>query len=229
MVQTRRGQKRNNPESPKKPANDDVKSTPTPPTTPGKSTPSKATTPVQSSQKKRKETPSIEMPTSDNSSGLSTVGSPPKSPPKSSKPGLQGGAEHKIHFEFGGPIGAIGVIFGLPLVIFALHFLCNKDYCVGHHQFSIDAILKNLPSLQSLYSRESLVMYSGWMAFHVILERLLPGKQNTVLSLRFACCVVYLLNLPCPVTRNIVIRFRFQNVPAQGKRLRAYSWRTARS
>lgn len=39
-------------------------------------------------------------------------------------------SSHKIEYEFGGPVGALGVIFGLPLVIFALYFLCNKDVCV---------------------------------------------------------------------------------------------------
>jgi hypothetical protein len=39
-------------------------------------------------------------------------------------------SSHPIEYEFGGPIGAAGVIFGLPFVIFALYFICNKDVCV---------------------------------------------------------------------------------------------------
>lgn len=34
---------------------------------------------------------------------------------------------HHIEYEFGGPIGAFGVIVGLPLVMFTLYFLSNKN------------------------------------------------------------------------------------------------------
>ena len=35
-----------------------------------------------------------------------------------------------VQYEFGGPIGALGVVLGLPLVTIALFFLCNKDVCL---------------------------------------------------------------------------------------------------
>lgn len=38
---------------------------------------------------------------------------------------------HAIEYEFGGPIGALAVVIFLPLVVYALFFLCNKDNCVG--------------------------------------------------------------------------------------------------
>jgi Delta14-sterol reductase len=38
---------------------------------------------------------------------------------------------HAIEYEFGGPIGALAVVVFLPLVVYALFFLCNKDNCVG--------------------------------------------------------------------------------------------------
>jgi len=34
-----------------------------------------------------------------------------------------------IHYEFGGPIGTFFIIIGLPVVIYFLFFICNKDIC----------------------------------------------------------------------------------------------------
>ena len=31
----------------------------------------------------------------------------------------------EIHYEFGGPVGALGVMVGLPLVIYLLYFACG--------------------------------------------------------------------------------------------------------
>ena len=39
-------------------------------------------------------------------------------------------AVNTVQYEFGGPIGALGVVLGLPLVTILLFFLCNKDVCV---------------------------------------------------------------------------------------------------
>lgn len=82
-------------------------------------------------------------------------------------------------FEFGGPIGALGVIFGLPIVILALYFLCNEKMCINFSNISTQwsTVVTSLPkSWESLFSREATIMYLGWMAFHVILERILPGQ-----------------------------------------------------
>lgn len=39
-------------------------------------------------------------------------------------------AAHAIEYEFGGPMGALAVVVFLPLVVYALFFLCNKDVCL---------------------------------------------------------------------------------------------------
>jgi hypothetical protein len=80
---------------------------------------------------------------------------------------------HKtIHFEFGGPLGAAGVIFGLPLVIYLLYFLCNDSVCL-HSPWSFDWTdwYTKLPSWVALFSWEATYMYLGWIALHVLLER----------------------------------------------------------
>ena len=33
-------------------------------------------------------------------------------------------------YEFGGPIGAVATMVMLPVVVYALYFLCGADYCV---------------------------------------------------------------------------------------------------
>ena len=69
-----------------------------------------------------------------------------------------------MEYEFGGPLGALGVIVGLPLVIFLLYFLCNKDVCMTN-PFSFawgTWFTKHLPhSLGALYSTEAMYMYVG--------------------------------------------------------------------
>ncbi len=86
-----------------------------------------------------------------------------------------------VHYEFGGPIGALGVIIGLPVVIYGLYFLCNGERCLDFHNMSSpqfwSEFQSTLPSsLSDLVTSEAAHMYLGWMLFHVILERILPGE-----------------------------------------------------
>ena len=39
-------------------------------------------------------------------------------------------AASKPHYEFGGPIGALGIIFGLPAVCYGLVLFCNANGCI---------------------------------------------------------------------------------------------------
>ena len=49
-----------------------------------------------------------------------------KAAPQASK------STHAVEYEFGGPIGALAVVVFLPLVVFALFFLCNKEVCLSN-------------------------------------------------------------------------------------------------
>ena len=85
--------------------------------------------------------------------------------------------EKEIHYEFGGPIGALGVIVGLPVVIYALYFLCNDSVCMHNPlDFNWDSFAKQI-NFDTFFSTEGTVMYLGWMAFSVLLERILPGES----------------------------------------------------
>ncbi|KAJ1442950.1 ergosterol biosynthesis ERG4/ERG24 family-domain-containing protein [Ochromonadaceae sp. CCMP2298] len=88
--------------------------------------------------------------------------------------------------EFGGPWGALGVILGLPVVIYGLFFLCSQHRCLHTHHLlsslhllpnpsqSFDWDLTTIPT--ALFSYEGSLMYLGWFLLCVLLERILPGE-----------------------------------------------------
>lgn len=104
--------------------------------------------------------------------------------------------EAKVHFEFGGPIGAVGVIFGLPLVIYALFFLCKENICVENPlEFDWKNFLKTLPtSVEAVFSKEANVMYLGWMALHTVLSLVLPGETAEGVKLEDGTRLKYTLS-----------------------------------
>jgi hypothetical protein len=81
--------------------------------------------------------------------------------------------------EFGGTPGAIGVILGLPLVIYMLYFLCNKDVCMGSpFSFSWNGFFAMASgALDHLTSPEAWQMYLGWMLFQTVLAIVLPCEM----------------------------------------------------
>ena len=93
-------------------------------------------------------------------------------------------AHHEeIHYEFGGPIVVLVLIFILPVVISMLYFLCNDQVCMRNPlSFDWTAFFAQI-NLSNFFSREATIMYLGWMAFSVVLERVLPGEyvEGTIL------------------------------------------------
>lgn len=85
-----------------------------------------------------------------------------------------------IHYEFGGPVGVIGVILGLPIVIYSLYFLCNKDICLTYDNlFDFDWLKFKQQvnfTISGLFSTEGTFIYLGWLLFNVLLEKILPGE-----------------------------------------------------
>ena len=86
-------------------------------------------------------------------------------------------------YEFGGPIGAVGIIVGLPLVIFALYHLACKERVLRWDVMAFDwkAATAALPSTASAFvktfiTREAAIMFFGWLALQVVFERVLPGE-----------------------------------------------------
>lgn len=71
------------------------------------------------------------------------------------------------------------MIVFLPVVIYGLFFLCNKDYCItttNIREFDLDEFKNSLPPLENVLNDRAAYAVLGWMTFHVILERVLPGE-----------------------------------------------------
>jgi delta14-sterol reductase len=90
----------------------------------------------------------------------------------------------EVHYEFNGPIGAVGIIVGLPLVIFGLYFGCNAQQVVPLNPFAPDFLAFKNPFAQltsdeifNLFiNRESMVLFLSWFFLHFILYFILPGE-----------------------------------------------------
>ena len=94
-------------------------------------------------------------------------------------------------YEFGGPLGALGVMLGLPLLIYALFFVSSRldagfDVLSFEDVSSSATLWQTLEKLASSYwecsskymwSSAALKMVVFWICFQVFLERVLPGEK----------------------------------------------------
>eukprot|EP00667_Euglena_gracilis_P010913 EG_transcript_11118 len=95
--------------------------------------------------------------------------------------------------EFGGTLGAFAIMVFLPLVIPALYFFCNAEYCISSDNFQ--EALTHLPTtLSDVFDVTAGGVLLGWVAFLVALERLLPGPIAHGLPLRDKSVLAYRLN-----------------------------------
>ena len=78
-----------------------------------------------------------------------------------------------IHYEFGGPIGTFFIIIGLPVVIYFLFFICNKDIC--YISSSLSSISSESPS-----SISSLVSFDWNELFRYFLSYLSWNKLFSI-------------------------------------------------
>lgn len=80
--------------------------------------------------------------------------------------------------EFGGPVGTFLTVISLPLVIYGLFFLCDGDFCVSFDwkkELNWSKVLERFTA-EPLIDATGAWIFLGWMAGHVILERILPGE-----------------------------------------------------
>ena len=101
---------------------------------------------------------------------------PPRSSPATP---ITTSATPDFEYEFGGPLGALCVIIFLPVVIYGLFFLCNKEYCLTRKEifeFDLEVFKKSLPEIDELLNDSASYAVLGWMGFHTLLERILPGE-----------------------------------------------------
>ncbi|CAD6503167.1 BgTH12-02835 [Blumeria graminis f. sp. triticale] len=90
-------------------------------------------------------------------------------------------------YEFGGPAGAFGVSFGLPILIYLFTFLCNdisgcpSPSILSTSQFSIDHLKHEVGwpvnGVWGLSSWDVFVKVLGYYLFNAMLHRVLPGQE----------------------------------------------------
>eukprot|EP00740_Mantoniella_antarctica_P014235 CAMPEP_0181374646 /NCGR_PEP_ID=MMETSP1106-20121128/16147_1 /TAXON_ID=81844 /ORGANISM="Mantoniella antarctica, Strain SL-175" /LENGTH=431 /DNA_ID=CAMNT_0023492673 /DNA_START=92 /DNA_END=1387 /DNA_ORIENTATION=+ len=97
-----------------------------------------------------------------------------------------------VHYEFGGPVGALGIIVSLPAVCYGLVFFCNADVCIRLN--NLTATLPALPAGMVLFSWQACAVYLGWMAYTTLLHLLLPGIRKEGILLPDNTRLTYKLN-----------------------------------
>ncbi|KAJ3317297.1 erg24, C-14 sterol reductase [Boothiomyces sp. JEL0866] len=78
------------------------------------------------------------------------------------------------NFEFLGPHGSIFTILLLPLTVLSLYFACSVDGCPPSAIYSLKYDQITIPAL--VYDRDAVKAYIGWIAFHLALSIVTPGK-----------------------------------------------------
>jgi hypothetical protein len=94
------------------------------------------------------------------------------------------------HFEFFGPyIGPLGILVGLPLLVWASAFYCN--------QAGWPAIPMRLPTMRELsdsFSLHVFLVYVAWWSFQAFLHVVVPGPTAEGVLLRDGSRLKYRIN-----------------------------------
>ena len=79
-----------------------------------------------------------------------------------------------MEYEFGGPIGALGTVLSLPVVIYALYFLCN---CTGECLSLYPLNIPKLPEYTEVewWNSSAFFITLAWIVWLVVLYYIIPG------------------------------------------------------
>lgn len=119
--------------------------------------------------------------------------------------------QEKHGYEFGGPIGATLISFGLPVACYAFAFLCNNvsgcppPSLVNGSSFSLEKLKQETgwPGFSGLINTEAVVGTLGYYLFSLILNAVLPAQEVEGVELRngagrlkyrFNCMQICLIN-----------------------------------
>lgn len=80
----------------------------------------------------------------------------------------------EFHYEFFGPVGTFCTTFGLPVVIYGLNFLSNKEGCLQLYPLTFPSVDKT----QRFLSWEGIAVAYAWFFGHLLLHGLLPAKEK---------------------------------------------------
>ncbi|OQU96508.1 hypothetical protein CLAIMM_02583 [Cladophialophora immunda] len=95
--------------------------------------------------------------------------------------------EEKHGYEFGGPLGAAGIIFGLPILIHATIFLCNDvsgcpaPALLDLRTFNLEKLKQQTPwpedGVLGLFDLNVILWVLAYYALSVALQLFLPGEE----------------------------------------------------
>ncbi|KAF2091538.1 sterol C-14 reductase-like protein [Saccharata proteae CBS 121410] len=111
-------------------------------------------------------------------------------------------AEEKSHYEFGGPLGAVGVSFGLPILCYIFAFVCNDvsgcpaPSTLHPSTLTLDQLKKDVgwQGWSSLINLNSVLATLGYYLFSLLLNVVLPAEEVEGVQLRSGGRLKYRFN-----------------------------------
>ncbi|RCK54466.1 Delta(14)-sterol reductase [Candida viswanathii] len=106
---------------------------------------------------------------------------------------------YTTHREFNGLSGAIGISFGLPLLIIFFQLICNTTYSIQGVNLDINQVLAQIPQtkqelLDLAFDKICWLVYLTWFFVLVLLDFILPGKSLDGVTLRDGTTLNYKIN-----------------------------------
>jgi len=87
------------------------------------------------------------------------------------------GSSHHHEYEFGGPVGSVGMIFGLPVGVFSLIYALQQPSISAAISGLLPAFSGALQrGFSSIVTGKAVAIVIGWFVFQVLIERLVPGS-----------------------------------------------------
>lgn len=115
-------------------------------------------------------------------------------------------------YEFVGPyVGPIGILFGLPLLVWAFSFFANGSLSSWT---SIPQSISWQEVISKSFSKEGMFVYLAWFLFQLVLHVTIPGPEIPGVVLRNGKRLGYVINgWNCLVTTAIVVAAAQYYVP----------------
>lgn len=106
---------------------------------------------------------------------------------------------YTIHKEFNGISGAIGISFGLPLLIILFYLICNPLYSIQGVNLDLKQVINQLPTttqdlIDLVLDKTCWKAYLVWFFTLVGLDFILPGKSLNGVTLRDGTNLNYKIN-----------------------------------
>ncbi|KAJ5626176.1 hypothetical protein N7510_002485 [Penicillium lagena] len=99
----------------------------------------------------------------------------------------------KRGYEFGGPLGAFGIVFGLPVLVYTFYFVCNDvsgcpaPSLLHPSTLSLERLKREVgwpkEGIVALYDTQAMLWTLSYYAFSLFLQVFLPGQEAEGIAL----------------------------------------------